>query len=82
MPRYKLSGNDIEAINIRAMGHCECDRFDHDHGMSDCPRKIGEKARFVFRVGVQHVHPSVSNVIIVCPTCHSYIDREKGIVSG
>jgi hypothetical protein len=82
MARMRLRKYDRDAITTRAMEHCECDRIEHDHGASDCPRSLGPKARFVFKEGVPHIHPSQLNVIIVCPTCRSYIDREKGIVSG
>lgn len=82
MPTYRLSKYDREAILARAMERCECERFNHDHGANECPRHTGPKAKFVFKEGVPHVHPSQLNVILVCPTCQSYIQREKGIVNG
>jgi hypothetical protein len=82
MPRARLSRFDREAIIRRAMGHCECDRANHDHGMLGCHRPVGPRSKFVFEEGSPHNFPSQLNVIIVCPTCYSYIQLEKGIVSG
>ena len=82
MPRQRLSKYDREVIRTRAMGDCECDRIDHDHGINDCPRPAGPRAKFVFKEGSLHVAPSQLNVILVCPTCYSYIKQERGIVSG
>ena len=82
MAKMRLRKFDRDEITARAMERCECDRLDHDHGASDCTRPVGPRAKFVFKEGVMHTCPSQLNVIIVCPTCRSYIQREKGIVSG
>jgi len=82
MPRAILSRFDREAITRRAMGHCECDRIDHDHSMLQCHRPLGPRAKFVFKEGSLHSSPSQLNVIKVCPTCYAYIRQERGVVSG
>lgn len=82
MPRVRLNRFDREAIVRRAMEHCECDRVNHDHDMSQCHRPVGSRAKFVFKQDSLHNFANQLNVIMVCPTCCSYIQQEKGIVSG
>jgi hypothetical protein len=77
MPKSNLSKHDVKSILDRAMGQCECEFDSHDHGIDRCPHKIGTRRKFTYREGSVH-NANFLNVIVVCPSCYSLIQSERG----
>jgi hypothetical protein len=81
--KHILSKFDAKEIvrSARLFGQCQCDRSDHDHPPMSCHRRLGARAKIVYKEDAPHV-PSALNVIVVCPRCFEYIGLEKGRISG
>jgi hypothetical protein len=81
--KHMLSKFDAKEIvrSARLFGQCQCDRSDHDHFPMSCHRRLGSRAKIVYKEDAPHI-ASASNVIVVCPKCAEYIHLEKGKISG